>query len=71
MACSLCDFPTDTAVPKFWRLTRFASPLQEPAEGRGGGRAEGSGHRELVAKMEVSIRGVWLSLHMHGNILAH
>jgi len=33
-------------------LTRFVSPLQEPAEGRGGGRAEGSGHRELVAKME-------------------
>jgi len=29
----------------------LAAP-EEPAEGRGGGRAEGSGHRELVAKME-------------------
>ncbi|KAJ1254053.1 hypothetical protein BS78_K128100 [Paspalum vaginatum] len=31
---------------------RDLAPAEEPAGGRGGGRAEGSGHRELVAKME-------------------
>lgn len=34
-------------------------------EGRGSGRrVEGPGHREVVAKMEVSISRVWFSLYM-------
>jgi hypothetical protein len=38
-------------------------------EGCGGGCAEGWEQRALASKMEVSIGGMCISLHMHRNIL--
>jgi hypothetical protein len=53
-----CDFAVNVRFRRFGDSCVFVSVLQEPAEGRGRGCAEGSGRRELVARMEVSLSGI-------------